>query len=178
VVLSGDWFLAKRFFKAVLAAALLAIVVWAACVVYFVRRGPVLLKSIEFYDVDALTREGLRQQISQRGPKGYDGLTDWGVSVDWLCRVELRSTITLPKHTRLADLGSLQRGSWKAYLAALRRHEFTHQYHGEMAAKEVVQNACLGAKYIIRYWIAQTEIFDLRTGHGAKDGVQLKLWTP
>ncbi|WP_161492599.1 DUF922 domain-containing protein [Pseudophaeobacter leonis] len=171
-------FLAKRGVKGVLAVGLLAALLWGACVVHFVQRGPVLLKSVEFYQVDALTREGLLQQLSQRGPRGYDGLTEWQITWNWLCRGELRSRITLPKHTRLAELGPLQQDSWKAYLAALRRHEFTHQYHGERAAKEVAENACLGAKFIVGYWMAQTEIFDLRTNHGAKDGLQLNLWTP
>ncbi len=170
--------MAKRVFKGVLAGGVLAVFVWAACVTYFARRGPVLTKEVAFYDLDALTREGLLQQISQRGPNGYDGVTEWQITWNWLCRVELRSRITLPKHTRLADLGPLQQNSWKAYLAALRRHEFTHQYHGERAAKEVAENACIGARFIVGYWQAQTEIFDLRTNHGAKDGVQFNLWTP
>ena len=169
--------LIKGVFRFVAIACLSSALIWGLAIGYFASRGPTLIKEVEFYDVDGLTTNVLKEQIHPVELSGYSALTYMTLTWNALCQVELHSTITLPRHTRLQDLGELQQQSWKRYLAALRRHEYTHQYHGERAAKEVAANFCIGGHYILGYWMAQTEIFDHKTRHGAKDGVRLDLWT-
>lgn len=166
----------KRAFRFVAMACLLFMLSWGLAIWYFSSRGPTLIKEVEFYDVDGLTTNVLKEQIHPVELSGHSALTYMNVTWNALCQVELHATITLPRHTRLQELGELQQQSWKTYLAALRRHEYTHQYHGERAAKEVAANYCIGGQYITGYWWAQTEIFDHKTRHGAKDGVRLDLW--
>ena len=169
--------LIKKIFRFTATVCLSIALIWGLTIWYFASRGPTVIREVEFYEVDGLTTTALKEQIHPDELAGFSALTQIDVTWNALCQVTLRSTITLPRHTRLQDLGDLQQESWKSYLAALRRHEFTHQYHGERAAKDVAANFCIGGNHILGYWMAQSEIFDHETNHGATDGVRLDLWT-
>ncbi len=133
---------------------------------------------IEYYDVDALSYEALKQQMEDRGPRhsyGSVGLTEWSVSWNWACQVSVRTRILLPRHTDPEAMSIRQRQNWTAFTMALRLHERTHQHHFLQAAREIAKNRCIGADYILRYWVAETHLFDLRTEHGRREGLVLRF---
>ncbi|WP_368669849.1 DUF922 domain-containing protein [Roseibium sp. RKSG952] len=125
--------------------------------------------------MDALKYTEMLNQIKTRGPKGHAAVTEWNVSWDWKCRVSLDVKTTYPQHVNLEGLSTSQKVSWHEFLSKLRLHENFHKFDGIQAARDVSDNWCLGARFIIKYWIAQSEILDLRTDHGRTDGVVLKL---
>lgn len=128
-----------------------------------------------YYDLDALTYEDMLDQISARGPKGHAAITEWNVSWDWKCMVSLDVEFTYPRHVKIEQLTAPQKRNWEKFLAKLRLHENMHKYDGVRAAQEVAENWCFGAKYIVKYWVSQSIILDLRTDHGRTDGVVLRL---
>lgn len=135
-------------------------------------------EAIEYYDLDALSYEELKQQLLERGPPGPHGtmgLTEWSVSWSWACKVSVRTHIILPRHIRPEGMNARQRQNWATFLVSLRLHERIHQHHGLQAAQEIAENRCIGADHILRYWVAETHLFDLRRDHGHSEGLVLRF---
>ncbi|MEM8975165.1 MAG: DUF922 domain-containing protein [Pseudomonadota bacterium] len=158
-------------------ATALGMLILFICYVYFAGVGkPISIEDeVAFYEVDALTYSEMLNQIKTRGPKGHAAVTEWDVGWDWKCRVSLDVKITYPQHTNYEGLSTSQKENWDEFLRRLRLHENYHKYDGIQAARDVSANWCFGARFIVKYWVAQSEILDLRTDHGRTDGVVLKL---
>lgn len=157
-------------------AALVAVLTALACL-YSVGIGQDIQTTdrVVYYDIEAGSQDGIEAQFLASGPNGFAATTKWHVSWDWKCRVSLDVTITYPRHVALDQLTDTQRQNWTRFMQRLRLHENMHRFDGVRAARDVRNNWCFGAHYIVKYWLAQSTILDLRTNHGRTDGVQLRL---
>jgi len=153
-----------------------AAVLWAAVVVSAsaeTGKKPKITEEITYYDVSALTSDGLRREMRRKGPRGYWAYAQWWVSWTDMCDITVTQTIEMPRHTRLDDLPPELRVRWDSMVRALLRHERLHTRHGELAAGEIAMAKCQGAYQIIDRWANQDKVLDRRTDHGRKEGVTL-----
>ena len=134
---------------------------------------PALSESIRFYRVSALTADGLRKEMAQNGPEGYWGYGRWTLRWSANCKVRLKTTIDLPRHSRPTALPPDLRRAWDAMVTALLAHERQHTTHGLQAALEIERSKCRNPHDIVDRWSAEDKRLDRRTDHGLKDGVQL-----
>lgn len=123
------------------------------------------------YSVDALTADGILDQMRKRGPRGHWAYTDWYVKWTGSCKTSVSITYTMPRHRNEAKLDPALRKRWKAMLAALRKHEEKHGQHGIKAAREIESAKCANGDALIRKWADQDRVLDKRTGHGRREGV-------
>lgn len=132
-----------------------------------------LRETVTYYEVDALTLPELREQMGERGPRGYWGYARWNVRSTAECEVTVRVSYTLPKHENLSGLSPTDRAKWEAMIQALEMHERNHGTHGMNAANEIKAAGCSGGWRIIRKWAKQDRVYDRQTQHGRTEGVVL-----
>ena len=137
------------------------------------RDAPTILEQTTYYEVDAPTREGLLQQLAERGPGGYWGRVVWFVRFTSNCAVSVDIETTLPVHRGLEDMPDDLRLSWELMMSRLVAHEATHARHGKAAAREVKDKNCAGARWTIRKWANRDRAYDRRTQNGKLEGVTL-----
>lgn len=123
------------------------------------------------YSVDAVTAEGILQQMKARGPNGHWAYTDWYVKWTGSCQLSVAITYTMPKHRNEAKLDPALRKRWQSMVAALRKHEQKHGQHGINAAQEIEKGKCANGDALIKKWANQDKVLDKRTQHGAREGV-------
>lgn len=126
------------------------------------------------YNVDAMTTKELRQQMKERGPKGFWAYTEWYVAWTGDCKLSAKIIYTMPKHTKESKMDPDTRKRWKAMVAALRAHEEKHGAHGIQAAQEIEKTNCANGNAVIAKWNKQDVALDKRTGHGKTEGVVLE----
>ena len=130
-------------------------------------------EEVVYYQVTATNRTDMLTQLSELGPKGAAGLTEWQVRWNWVCKVNIHTTISLPQHTNLDALSTAQRESWQNFVQKLHLHERLHQFNGQSAARDIARHYCINADFISRYWMQKDVIFDYVSRHGQRDGVVL-----
>ncbi len=135
--------------------------------------APQVSETLQTYAVDATTAKGLRQQMKERGPKGYWAYTRWDIRWTGGCRVTVKVAYTMPKHKNPSALSPDMRRRFDAMLANLMAHEKQHGQHGIDAAHEIYRANCNGGMDIIRKYNRMDEAYDRRTKHGQTEGVVL-----
>jgi len=130
-------------------------------------------EKVVYYRVTATNRPDMIAQIAELGPNGAAGLTEWQVRWNWVCKVSLNTTITLPRHDNLDTLSTAQRESWQVFVQKLHLHERSHQFNGQRAARDIARHYCMNADSIWKYWVQADVVFDHVSRHGERDGVVL-----
>jgi predicted secreted Zn-dependent protease len=135
--------------------------------------APKVTEKMKTYAVDATTAVRLKQQMRNRGPKGYWGYTAWFVRWSAACKVQVEVTYTMPRHINPAAMPPKLRKSFDTMVANLMTHERQHGQHGIDAAYEIDRANCIGGQAIIKKYNRIDIEFDRRTNHGGRDGVVL-----
>lgn len=155
---------------------------------------------VQYYGISGNTADGLRSQMSSKGPSGYDGYTNWNVR--WSYPVESSGTAyvtgpltvvvdveeTLPEWTPAAGAPADLVAKWNAYIAALKLHEDGHKDIGIEAGNAVMnalksvppqpspadlrQAADAAAAGALGGFSGRDETYDDTTGHGATQGAR------
>lgn len=132
--------------------------------------------------------------------KRVQGLTTWKiewtfdvVETEGACeitrvQVDLTATVTLPQWTPGNGAPDALVDAWRRYETALRRHEARHYRHGVMATEQIralADSASKGpcrtvgqafdakASRILQMHASLSQLYDVRTRHGATEGVVL-----
>lgn len=120
---------------------------------------PLVIETIEYYEIQGGTEKDLRCDISQKGckwedGKTYDSVTSWSLTFDYgneqarpVCNPEditvtLEVTFRYPKWVTMADAPQPLVNKWNAYLQSLIVHESGHRDMAVTAATEI-SNAVL-----------------------------------
>lgn len=157
---------------------------------------------IKFYDLQAATLDGLREEVRRKGPFDLsgikrEGLTEWSITWAWPLDTDgsprFRETksradvvVTLPC-ARSFDLFKPElKRKWQRYQHAMYAHEFRHvqiaDAHYKEVAREISSKADLTATKQAN--IVATRIvarirkmdadYDRQTEHGRREGVKLE----
>lgn len=158
------------------------------------------------YRVTGSTAAELRQSIWDEGPevdgRSWSGYTTWHVrwrydyaTVSGECRmqtvdVSFRSRVRLPRWDPPDDADPRLVADWRAYVAALREHEYGHRDIGARAARDILHrlrslrlDRCDGmeerantlAHRILDRYREREDAYDRRTNHGERQGA---VWPP
>ena len=159
-----------------------------------------LRERVSPYAISGSSAAQLRNQMNARGPRGYDGYTEW--HVDWNYRyresggqcaiasvdTRLQVSMTLPQWSDESKAAADLRERWQRYFAALKQHENGHREIGMKAANEIdrgiaslgARSSCdalgaaanaLGQAVIGRYNQADLD-YDRSTDHGKNQGAR------
>lgn len=153
------------------------------------------------YEISGDTAKELKQEMRQKGPRGYFAYTSWDIRFHYkyqrqnsYCalskiRVDLKIVYTLPEFDDYDDADNELKQNWANYMSNLQIHEDGHAQNGLGAAREIdamlshlpAMNNCeelnqaanQKANEIIRkYNILDTQ-YDAETKHGLKQGAVL-----
>jgi predicted secreted Zn-dependent protease len=132
---------------------------------------PKVTVTTEYYTVTGSTIEELRQQMTDKGPKGFWGYAEWRVNWSSTCNVNLRITYTYPRWANREKASPKLRARWDRFIANLITHEKGHGTHGRNAAAEIDKTACAKDPVgIAKRWSNQDVIYDRKTNHGETQG--------
>jgi predicted secreted Zn-dependent protease len=149
--------------------------------------------TIEYYDVDGSTAEGIRASMNARRPRdSHDGqaveaVTSW--QLDWtapkkggscdLRRAEVRfnARVLLPRLRDPANVPTAVLDRWRAFVAGLEKHEAYHVRHAwehrEKVRRAIRASSCAGANAAaaeaVRKVGAEQRAYDVATRHGASE---------
>lgn len=136
--------------------------------------APNIVETVTYYTVSGATLEALRQDMKDKGPDRFWGITRWRITWSNACDVDLAITITMPQLDFSAKLPDRERRVWRAMIEALYRHEQMHAEHGRQAAREILSTNCADPTEVIDKWAARDRFLDLDTKHGLTQGVTLR----
>lgn len=155
---------------------------------------------VEYYDVSGLDGGTLLASLSQRGPQGFHGLTDWEYRYDYRvaptpegrCRVTgVRTSVTgrilMPRWVDEPKAPTALRQAWSTYLGALMTHEEGHMDTGQALTRALTSEigAATGpdcktlradveriAQGLMADYQARDQRYDTETQHGATQGAR------
>jgi predicted secreted Zn-dependent protease len=160
-------------------------------------RAPV----IRYYEIYSKDWAGMRNEIDQKGPKGFHGFANWKVSYNYRyntsaggqCSItslvpQFEGEILLPHWVPGPDVSATQRQQWDRFIAALKVHEDGHIDHGTKLSAALAQLSGMQAPScgeaesqvkkradeLIQRYSAMDAEYDRDTNHGATQGASLQ----
>jgi len=135
--------------------------------------NPGLKTHWKYYNVSGSTARELKNDMKQRGPKGYWAYARWYINWSGNCKVDLTINYIMPRWHNKSGAPRVLQDSWDKMIANLKAHEQVHGSHGIKATNAIVAANCKNPHQIITKWANEDKNFDARTGHGRRQGVVL-----